>query len=202
MAFSLAESHNHNVTHLGNQGSLALAAVSRIRRVQGYAVGVMRLLGPKSYLDLLNIFNEENSVKDRWDPPKDPWPRKRFEEANGQFNGEWNEFELSHTDLLGVKLIWHTNDAFEIPQEGMVVSEALRLPLVQSWIAKGEHNSYPGETHIWLAREPLKNSGTPEYGHLKNCERHLITLDGIHRLLVWADFGKQTTLAFVAGKIV
>jgi hypothetical protein len=159
----------------------------------------MKPLGPKSYLDLLKIFDEENSVKDRWNPPKDPWPRKRFEEANRQFNGEWNEFELSHIDLLGVKLIWHTNDDFEIPQEGMVVSEALELPPVQSWIAK--RKSYP-ESHVWLASEPLRNSTTPEYGHLKKYEGHLITLDGVHRLLAWAGCGKETTLGFIAGKFV
>lgn len=159
----------------------------------------MRPLGPKSFPDLLKIFAEENRVKDGWcrnANVNDDWPRGRFNEANSQF-GEWNEFELSHTELLDVKLHW--NIEFGIPHEGMTVAEALQLHSVRSWIAKGENKVYP-ESHIWLASEPLRNSSAVEYGYLKNYEGHLITLDGIHRLLAWADFGKQATLAFIAGK--
>lgn len=157
----------------------------------------MRRLGPKSLPDLLKIFNEENRVKDSWyRDSNDTWPRRRFNEANSQF-GEWNEFELRHTELLDVVLHW--NKQFGIPQEGITVGEALQLHSVRSWIARGDHKIYP-ESHIWLASEPLKYSSAEEYGYLKDHQGRLITLDGIHRLLAWADFGKQTTLAFIAGK--
>lgn len=157
----------------------------------------MRPLGSRSFPDLLKIFDEENSVKDRRYPDtKDTWPRGRFNEANSQF-GEWNEFELSHTELLDVKLLW--NKEFGIPKEGMTVAEALQLHAVQNWIAIGKNEVFP-ESHIWLASEPLKYSSAVEYGHLENYEGHLIPLDGLHRLLAWADFGKQTALAFIAGK--
>jgi hypothetical protein len=160
---------------------------------------MMRLLGPKSFPELLKIFDEENSVKDGWYAPNsnDTWPRQRFNEANSQF-GEWNEFELSHTDLLDVKLHWNTG--FGIPQEGMVVAEALRLPLFRSWIAKDEHKIYLADSHVWLASEPLRDNPPIEHTYLKNYEGHLVTLDGIHRLLLWAEIGKQTTRAFIAGK--
>lgn len=157
----------------------------------------MRRLESKSLPDLLEIFAEENRVKDSWyRESNDTWPRARFNEADSQF-GEWNEVELSHAELLSVKLHWNTQ--FSIPKEGMTVGEALQFQSVRSWVASGEHKIYP-ESHIWLASEPLKNSSAQEYGYLKNCEGHLITLDGIHRLLAWADLGKQATLAFIAGK--
>jgi hypothetical protein len=155
----------------------------------------MRLIGPRSFPELLKIFDDENRFKDGW-TNKDPWPRDRFNEANS-FLGEWNEFELSHPELLDVKLHW--NDQFDIPKDGMTVAEALQLPRVRSWIAKGEHKIYP-ESHIWLATKPLKHNSAAEYGFLKNYEGRLITLDGIHRLLAWAGLGKETTLAFIAGK--
>ena len=140
----------------------------------------MRPLGSKPFPDLLKIFDEENSFKDGWYPDiKDTWPRGRFQEANSQF-GEWNEFELSLTELLDVKLHWNTG--FGIPEEGMTVAEALKLHSVRSWIAMGENRVYQ-ESHIWLASEPLKNTSAVEYGLLKNYEGRLITLDGIHRLL-------------------
>lgn len=157
----------------------------------------MRLLGPRSFHDLLKIFDEENSVKDRRYPDtKDTWPRGRFSEANSQF-GEWNEFELSHAEILDVKLIW--NIQLGIPKEGMTVAGALQLDAVQSWIATDKNKNFP-ESHIWLASEPLRNSSAEEYGHLKNYEGHLVPLDGLHRLLAWAGFGKQASLAFIAGK--
>jgi hypothetical protein len=158
----------------------------------------MRLLGPKSFPDLLNIFDEENTVKDRRYPDvKDTWPRGRFDEANSQF-GDWNEIELSHTDLLAVKLHWHIKgDDFGIPEEGMTVAEALRLDDVQNWIATGKVYA---ESHIWLASEILRNTSAKEYKLLKNYDGHLILLDGLHRVLAWAALGKQSTFAFIAGK--
>jgi hypothetical protein len=159
----------------------------------------MKPLGPKSFPDLIKIFDEENIVKDdRYPDSKDTWPRGRFKEANSQF-GAWSEFEPSHKELLDVKLIW--NKEFGIPQEGMTVTEALQLHTVRSWIAAGKDKVFP-DSHIWLASEPLKNTSAVEYGLLKNHQGKLITLDGIHRLLAWAGLGKQTTLAFIAGKIV
>jgi hypothetical protein len=157
----------------------------------------MKLLGQKSYLELLKTFDEENSFKDGLYPDKDTWPRGRFNEANTQF-GECNEFELSHTELLDVKLHW--NKDFGIPQVGMTVAEALQLDSARSWIAEHENKVYP-ESHIWLAREPLRNSSAIECRLFKDDEGHLITLDGIHRLLVWANLGKQGTRAFIAGKL-
>lgn len=156
----------------------------------------MRLLGPKSFPDLLKVFDEENSVKDARPPVVgDPWPRDRFKEANSQF-GEWNEFELSHAELLDVKLHW--NKEFGNVQEGMTVAEALQLQSVRSWIAEGKDKVFP-ESHIWLATEPLRN-GCIEHRLLRNYEGRLVVLDGFHRLLAWAECGKQTTLAFIAGK--
>jgi len=156
----------------------------------------MKPLGPKSFSELLRIFDEENSFKDGRYPEKDTWPRDRLQEANSQF-GEWNECELSSTELLEVKLIW--NIELGIPEEGLTVAEALQLSSVRSWIAAGKNKIFP-ESHIWLASEPLKGSSTVEYGLLKNYEGRLISLDGLHRLVAWADLGKQTTLAFIAGK--
>jgi len=160
----------------------------------------MKLLRPKSFPDLLKIFAEENSFKDGWYPDKldkDDWPRARFNEANSQF-GQWNEVELSHADLLDVKLHW--NKDFGIPEEGKTVAEALRLGSAQNWIAEHKSIVYPESSHVWLASELLKSSAV-EYRLLRNYEGHLITLDGIHRLMVWADLGKETTLAFIAGKV-
>ena len=173
-----------------------------IVKSRSYFIGIGRMsrLGPKSFPDLLKIFDEENSFKDGWYPDnvKDTWPRGRFNEANSQF-GEWYEFELSHAELLDVKLHWNTG--FSIPQDGMTVAEALHSQAVRKWIDEDKHKIYP-ESHIWLASEPLKNTSAEEYGLLKNYEGKLITLDGIHRLLAWADLGKQTTFAFIAGKVV
>lgn len=156
----------------------------------------MKLLGARSYSDILKIFEAENSVKDAWHPDKDTWARGRFTEANLQF-GEWNEVELSQAEILNVRLIW--NKEFCIPQEGMTVAEALQLDTVKRWTVEGKGGVFP-ESHIWLAREPLKNTSAVEYGFLRNYEGHLIPLDGLHRLLAWAGFGKQTTRAFLAGK--
>lgn len=158
----------------------------------------MRWLGPKSFPELCKIFDEENIVKDArcGSNSRDEWPRDRFDEANRQF-GEWNEFELSHDELLNVKLIW--NNCFEIPQAGMTVAEALRLARVRNWVAEGKGQDYR-ESHIWLANEPLTQSATREYELLEDYAGRLITLDGIHRLVAWAAAGKQATLAFVAGR--
>jgi hypothetical protein len=157
----------------------------------------MRLLGPKSYQDLLKIFGDENKFKDAWYPTaiKDSWPRDRFDEANLQF-GEWNEYELSSIEILDVKLHW--NKQFGVPEEGMTVAEALQMRAVQDWIARGGHKDLPN-SHIWLAAKVLVNSSAPEYRLLKDHEGHLITLDGIHRLLAWASSGKEPVLAFIAG---
>lgn len=156
----------------------------------------MRPLGPKSFPELLKIFDEENSVKDRQLNQKETWPRDRFKEANSQF-GEWNEFELSHAELLDVKLIW--NVELLIPKEGMTVANALLLPSVREWTIRIE-KGVSAESHIWLASEPLRHSSVREYGYLKDYEGHLIPLDGLHRLLAWGGSGKQTTLAFIAGR--
>jgi hypothetical protein len=106
----------------------------------------MRLLGPKSFPDVLKVFDEENIFKDGWYPShiKDTWPRERFNEANSQF-GEWNEFELSHTDLLDVKLHWNTG--FEIPKEGMTVAEALQLPIERVSVLLGHRSVRITERH-------------------------------------------------------
>ncbi len=158
-----------------------------------------RLLGSRSFPELLKVFDEENRVKDgRYSGSNDTWARGRFNEANLQFN-EWNEVELSHAELLNVKLIW--NHEFGVPREGMTVAEALPLLTVRSWISEGKSKVFP-DSHIWLASEPLKQSSAEEYGYLKNYEGRLITLDGIHRSLAWADVGKQINFAFIAGKIV
>jgi hypothetical protein len=111
----------------------------------------MKLIGPKSYTDVLKIFDEENKFKDGWYPPaqKDTWPRGRFDEANAQFKGEWYEYELSSADVLNIKLPW--NKEFMIPEEGMAVQEALHLPLVKAWIAGGDCPEYSRSTHVWLA---------------------------------------------------
>jgi hypothetical protein len=155
----------------------------------------MRLLGEKSYPDLLNIFAEENSFKDGWYPnSNDTWPRGRFKEAESQF-GKWGEFELSHAEILDVRLIW--NKEFGIPEGGMTVSDALKLKSVAGWLASGKHRVFK-ESHLWLASAPLKSTSAVEYGLLKDFEGHLIPLDGIHRLLAWAYSGKEMTLAFIA----
>jgi len=157
----------------------------------------MRLLGSKSLPDLRKIFDEENRVKDGWYPDKDTWPRGRFDEANLQF-GEWNEVELSHAEILNVKLHW--NKELGIPQDGMTVAEALKLDLVRAWIGTDTGKVFP-ESHIWLATAPLKNSSAVEYGFLKDHHGHPILLDGLHRLLAWAASDKQTTSAFIAGTL-
>jgi hypothetical protein len=157
----------------------------------------MKHLGRISFADLLRIFDEENKFKDGWYPgSNDTWPRGRFIEANSQF-GEWNEFELCHAELLEVRLHWNTG--FGVPKDGMSVAEALRLPDVRSWVSKGAHLIY-AESHIWLAREALRNTSAEEYRLLRNHEGNLITLDGIHRLLAWAESGKPATRAFIAGR--
>lgn len=159
---------------------------------------MMKLLGAQSLEDLLEVFDEENTFKDRLYPDvKDTWPRGRFDEANLQF-GQWNEVELSHAEVLDVMLHW--NKCFDVPKEGMTVAQALELPLVRAWVAEGKSKIYP-ESHVWLATEPLRNTTAEEYGLLKNYQGKLITLDGIHRLLAWADSGKQATRAFIAGRL-
>lgn len=146
----------------------------------------------------MDIFDVENADRDKLRPDgRETWPRSRFKEADSQFGGEWNEFELSHSELLDVKLIWNT-DLF-IPKEGMTVADALQLDTVKNGIAELKTKVFP-ETHIWLAVAPLKNNSLKEYECLKNYEGRLIPLDGLHRLLVWAASGKQKTLAFIAGK--
>lgn len=159
----------------------------------------MKLLGPKSYTDLLKIFDEENKFKDSWYEPsqKDTWPRGRFSEANAQFNGEWYEYVLSHSDALSIKLPWNTR--FLIPEEGMTVHEALQLPRVKDWLAERGDAVYPPHTHVWLASKVLINTSSKEQKLMKNHEGHLIHLDGLHRLLSWAN-SKQKILAYIAGQ--
>jgi hypothetical protein len=158
----------------------------------------MRLVAPKSFPDVLKIFDQENTVKDKQCRcGKDRWPRHRFAEANSQF-GEWTEVELSHAELLDVKLFG--NAAFGIPKEGMTVGEALRLDAVRAWLALGSNGVF-ADSHVWLASEPLRDSIAEEYRPLKNYEGRFVPLDGLHRMLAWADAGKQKTLAFIAGRV-
>ena len=159
----------------------------------------MKLIGSKFYPDLLKIFDEENKFKDGWypnSPDKDSWPRQRLNEANLQF-GDWNEYELSHHELLHVKLHWNTG--FGIPEEGMTVVDAIQLQSVRDWIATGKPKNLPDDSHIWLAGSPLI-SGPTEHQRLKGYEGHLVVLDGIHRIVAWASAGKEPVLAFIAGK--
>ena len=159
----------------------------------------MKLLGPKSFPELREIFDMENSFKDKkCGDGKDTWARGRFEDANKQL-GKWCEVELSHADILEVKLIWnseHLGNEELIPPEGLTVLEALQRPAVRTWLRKGE--IFP-ETHLWLVTETLKETSAIEYGKLTNHHGRLITLDGLHRLLAWGEGGKTRTLAFVAG---
>jgi|SRR6266850_6348866 len=159
----------------------------------------MKLIGPKFYPDLLKIFDEENKVKDgRYanNPEKDSWPRQVFNIAHLQF-GEWNEYELSHAELLGIRLHW--NKDFGIPEEGITVFNAIQLKSVLDWIAEGKAKDLPDDSHIWLASSPL-TSGPTEHQLLKGYDGHLVVLDGIHRIVAWAMVGKEPVLAFIAGK--
>ncbi len=159
----------------------------------------MKLLRSKLYPDLVKSFDEENKVKDgRYpdDADKDSWPRHRINEANVQF-GEWGEYELSHAELLDVRLHW--NQDFGIPEEGMTVVNAIQLRSVGDWIAKGKANVLPGDSHIWLAVSPL-TSGPREHKFLRGYEGHLVVLDGIHRIVAWASERKEPVLAFIAGR--
>jgi len=159
----------------------------------------MKLIGSKSYPDLLEIFEEENKVKDRSYPNnsnKDSWPRDRFKDANSQFGGEWNEYELSYHDLLAVRLHW--NRDFGIPQEGMTVVDAIQLESVRNWIAEGKAADLREGSHIWLAGSPLAN-GPIEHRLLRGYEGRLVVLDGIHRIVAWATAAKEPVLAFIAG---
>ena len=159
----------------------------------------MRLIESKPYPELQKIFDEENKVKDAWypnSPDKDSYPRQAFEAANLQF-GEWNEYELSHAELLDIRLIW--NKEFGIPQEGMTVVEAIQLKAVQDWIAQGRGKDLPVHSHIWLACSPLLN-GPCEHKLIRGYDGHLVVLDGIHRIVAWASAGKESVLAFIAGK--
>jgi hypothetical protein len=159
----------------------------------------MKLIGSKSYPDLLKIFDEENKVKDaRYPtcPNRDSWPRHRFKEANLQF-GEWNEYELSHDELLAVVLHWNTD--FGIPEHGMIVVDAIQLNSVRDWIAEGKARDLPEQSHIWLASSPLR-PGPDEHQRLRGYDGHLVVLDGIHRIVAWASVGKEPVLAFIAGK--
>jgi len=159
----------------------------------------MKLRGSKSYPDLVKIFDNENKVKDERypdEPDRDSWPRHRINEANLQF-GEWGEYELSHAELLNVRLHW--NRDFGIPEDGMTAVDAIRLTSVRDWIAEGKVKDLPGDSHIWLAVSPLK-SGPVEHQRLKGYEGHIVVLDGIHRIVAWATEGKEPVLAFIAGK--
>jgi hypothetical protein len=158
----------------------------------------MKSLESKFYPDLLRIFEEENKVKDgRYpdEPDKDSWPRHRFNEANLQF-GEWGEYELSHAELLKVRLHW--NRDFGIPEEGMTVVDAIQPKSVREWIAEGKAKDLPDDSHIWLVVSPLIG-GPIEHQRLKGYEGHLVVLDGIHRIVAWASVGKEPVLAFIAG---
>jgi Family of unknown function (DUF6309) len=161
----------------------------------------MKILGPQSYSDLMKIFDAQNVFKDsRCGACKDTWARGRFEDANREF-GKWSEVELSYADILEVKLIWNQEVSQGvkhdlIPQDGRTVAEALRLEGVRKWLEKKE--TFP-ESHIWLATEPLKATSAIEYARLRDYAGRLVPLDGLHRLLAWAEARKQSTLAFVAG---
>ena len=159
----------------------------------------MKLLGPKSFPELREIFDVENTFKDKkCGDGKDTWARGRFEDANKQL-GKWCEVELSHSDILEVKLIWNSellNSEELIPGEGLTVFEALQRPAVRLWLRKKDIFA---DVHLWLATEPLKETSAIEYRKLTNYHGRLITLDGLHRLLAWGEAGKEGTLAFVAG---
>ena len=159
----------------------------------------MKPLGSRTYPELLKIFDEENKVKDQRypdKPNKDSWPRDRFEEANLQL-GEWGEYELSHAELLNVRLHW--NQEFGIPESGMTVVDAVQLKAVKDWIAEGKAKDLPADSHIWLAVSPLKG-GPTEHNSLRGHEGRLVVLDGIHRIVAWASKGKEPVLAFIASK--
>jgi len=154
---------------------------------------------PEANAYVLKVFDEENKVKDGWypnNPEKDSYPRQAFNKAHLQF-GEWNEYELSHAELLCVRLHWNTD--FGIPKEGMTVVDAIQLKAVRDWIAAGKAKVLPDNSHIWLADRPLVN-GPCEHRLLKGYDGHLVVLDGIHRIVAWAVTGKEPVLAFIAGK--
>src|SRR5580704_18774400 len=133
----------------------------------------MKLIGPKSYSELLRVFDTENKVKDGWYPKtleKDSWPRQAFNQSQLQF-GEWNEYELSHAELLDIKLHWNTD--FGIPKDGMTVVDAIEQNAVRDWMANGKANVLPDNSHIWLANSPLI-SGPCEHRLLKGYEGHLV----------------------------
>jgi hypothetical protein len=154
-------------------------------------LALMELLG-----EISELFSQENRFKDEtvWDT----WPRDRFREANAHFAGECYEYRLSYAKILDIKLPWHKDkDTYQTPEDGLIVAEALQIPSVQKRVAEKAPN-YP-ESRILLAAGPFKTDAI-EFHLMKNHDGRLIMLDGQHRLVTWAKAGKQSFLAFIAGK--
>lgn len=165
----------------------------------------MRFLRDLAHEDVCQVFASENGFKDRRyvgrsdGPPYDEWPRDRMKEANVQFSGLWSECELSGTELLSVRLHWNTE--LGIPQGSRpTVESVLQLPLAQEWLRQKKDSAFHDlNSHLILANGLFMNA-QGEYRGTEVSGDYFALLDGLHRIVSWANLGRASALAFVAGK--
>lgn len=127
----------------------------------------MTILKRVTFAEVRAVFRAENQKA------HDPYPEDCLTRAERQFSGEWYEGTLSPSDMLEIKLPW--NIEFNIPEAGLTVADALKLPKVLSWQAPPY-----SESHVLLSTLPV--IGIAEYEKMRVFEGRLIHLDGLHRL--------------------
>jgi hypothetical protein len=158
----------------------------------------MKLIRQVKFDDLLQIFAQENHVKDGLlsdRSEKDDWPRARIKEANEAANGEWYEYSFDQVDLANIFVHWNTE--FDTPKAGIMIGDALKLPSVQIWLGSEKAKNLTQESHLWLSRNFILHDSSRE---MKPPNGVFYLLDGVHRSILWAHQHREPVLVFMAGK--
>ena len=135
----------------------------------------------------------------------------RLDKANLQF-GSWVHTDVPLATILEVMLPHHThrNTAELIPPQGLTAKEAYgRLKRIEKKYATQNPRCMATLTHantqpigtLTLAEQPV--FADENYEHMKHWEDHLVSIDGLHRILSILYYGKQdqySTLSCYIGK--
>lgn len=179
----------------------------------------MKVLQKISFPEVLKAFDQEHSVKEG----TNDWARKRLEDANKKFGGEWYRIKLSRREALNILLVWHhdTREGLMLISEGgsTVRDVANYWKEIKDDYRKKNKSCYEkimrfskdAFSSVFLSVKPITGYGVAEYEKLKYRNGTLVHLDGLHRLIGWAIagrfkwfryyFSKKKVGAFVAGPV-
>lgn len=161
-----------------------------------------------SFEEVMAVFHKEHD-KDRG---SNEWALGVLSDANQQFGGNWIFKKLKRKEALSIVLPWHghwegQNNIILIPKEGMTLGTAIkRYNSIKNYKSENPKcwdtieylMNKKDSSSVFLSTAPIK--GYKVFEDLKECEGHLIHMDGLHRLIAWGVSGRLGFWRYFFGK--